>query len=166
MNVMEKSSLPNDAGPEGSAIAGRGLIVELVHTFYADVRADQVLGPTFDAVIADRWGPHLARMVEFWCTVMLETRSFKGNVFARHMAVPGVTPAHFTRWLAYWFSRTSEFFAPAAAVVLQRAALGIAKMLYRGYFGAAADFEGIASEARGLARVREPAVLPASEFSS
>ncbi|MEO6972514.1 MAG: group III truncated hemoglobin [Rhodoferax sp.] len=159
---MDKTSPFDDVGTAGSVASGRGLIVELVHTFYADVRSDRILGPTFDVVIGDRWGPHLARMVEFWCTVMLETRSFKGNVLAKHMAVSGVTPEHFARWLAYWFSRTSEFFTPAAAVVLQRAALGIAKMLYRGYFGAAADFEGIVSEAREMARVRKLAALPAS----
>lgn len=152
-----------DGAPAGSAASGRALIVELVHAFYADVRSDRILGPTFDGVIGDRWGPHLARMVEFWCTVMLETRSFKGNVFARHMAISGVTPEHFTCWLAYWFSRTSEFFAPAAAVVLQRAALGIAKMLYRGYFGVSADFERIVCEARERARTRKPAAVPASE---
>jgi hemoglobin len=148
------------------ASPGRTLISQLVHTFYADVRADPILGPTFDAVIGDRWGPHLARMVEFWCTVMLETRSFKGNVFAKHMAVPGVTPGHFKRWLAYWFSRTAEFFSPAAAVVLQRAALGIAKMLYRGYFGAGADFEAIVSEARVLARTARPVAPPVRESCS
>ena len=151
------------AGATERAHPGRALIVQLVHTFYADVRSDQILGPTFDGVIGDRWGPHLARMVEFWCTVMLDTRSFKGNVLARHMAIPGVTPEHFKRWLAYWFSRTNEFFAPAAAVVLQRAALGIAKMLYRGYFGAAADFEGIVCQAREVARARKSAAVPVSE---
>ena len=163
---MDRVSPFTDGGPAGSAVSGRALIVELVHTFYADVRSDQILGPTFDAVIGDRWDPHLARMIEFWCTVMLETRSFKGNVFAKHMAVPGVTPEHFIRWLAYWFSRTSEFFAPAAAAVLQRAALGIAKMLYRGYFGAATDFYGIVSKAREVARAGKPAALPMSESCS
>jgi hemoglobin len=154
------------AGAIEPASPGRALIIQLVHTFYADVRSDRILGPTFDAVIEDRWEPHLARMVEFWCAVMLETRSFKGNVFAKHMAVPGVTPGHFSRWLAYWFSRTNEFFLPAAAVVLQRAALGIAKMLYRGYFGAGADFAAIVSETREAARAGKPAALPAQDFCS
>mgnify|MGYP001557061758 CR=1 FL=1 len=164
---MDEAIAQSDrAGAIEPVSAGRALIIQLVHAFYADVRADPILGPTFDAVIRDRWGPHLARMVEFWCTVMLETRSFKGNVFARHMAVPGVTPRHFSRWLAYWFSRTNEFFLPAAAVVLQRAALGIAKMLYRGYFGAGAHFEAIVSEAREAARVGKPRALPARDSCS
>lgn len=164
--MSEAIAQSDGAGAIEPAGPGRALIIRLVHTFYADVRVDPILGPTFDAVIGDRWGPHLARMVEFWCTVMLETRSFKGNVFAKHMAVPGVTPGHFGRWLAYWFSRTNEFFSPAAAVVLQRAALGIAKMLYRGYFGPAADFGAIVSEARALARAGNPSALPAQKSCS
>ena len=52
---------------------------------------------------------------------MLGTRSFKGNVFGKHMAVAGVTPEHFTRWLTYWFLRTSELCRPRAAAVLQKA---------------------------------------------
>ena len=154
MNVMDKTSTPSAAGSADPVFPSRELIIELVHTFYADVRSDRVLGPTFDAVIEDRWGPHLARMVEFWSTVMLGTRSFKGNVFGKHMAVSGVTPEHFTRWLTYWFLRTSELCRPRAAAVLQKAALGIAKMLHRGYFGATANFEEAVLEARKAARVR------------
>ncbi|MDR3451852.1 MAG: group III truncated hemoglobin [Rhodoferax sp.] len=161
---MDKASTPSDAVPAGPVIPNRELIIQLVHTFYADVRSDKVLGPTFDAVIEDRWSPHLARMVEFWSTVMLGTRSFKGNVFGKHMAIAGVTPEHFTRWLTYWFLRTSELCRPGAAAVLQKAALGIAKMLYRGYFGAAADFEEIVFEARKAARVRVNAASPISEI--
>lgn len=156
----------DDAGVAEPDHPGRVLVVHLVHTFYADVRSDRILGPTFDVVIGDRWSPHLARMVEFWCTVMLNTRSFKGNVFAKHMAIAGVTPEHFRRWLGYWFSRTDEFFAPAAAIVLQRAALGIAKMLYQGYFGATGGFEGIVSEARKGTRTAKSVAPSESESCS
>ena len=77
----------------------RESLTELVHGFYADVRADPLLGPVFEEALRERWEPHLARMVEFWSTVALGSKSFKGNVFAKHMALQGVTPAHFAAWV-------------------------------------------------------------------
>ena len=67
-------------------------LTDLVHGFYADVRADAQLGPLFDRAIGAHWDTHLERMVEFWSTVALGTRSFKGDVFGKHMAVDGVAP--------------------------------------------------------------------------
>ncbi|BCN40172.1 hypothetical protein ALDI51_34910 [Alicycliphilus denitrificans] len=49
-------------------------IAALVHGFYADVRADGQLGPLFDHAIGAHWDAHLARMVDFWSTVMLGAR--------------------------------------------------------------------------------------------
>ncbi|HEY8706416.1 MAG TPA: hypothetical protein VIM34_00290 [Burkholderiaceae bacterium] len=69
------------------AAADRESITRLVHHFYDDVRADDLLRPTFDAVLGERW-----------------------------------------------------------ATQLQQVASGIARNLYRGYFGHPAGFEGIESE--------------------
>ena len=119
----------------------RESIALLVQRFYDRVRADEVLGPTFEAVLHDHWDAHLPRMVEFWSTVMLGTRSFSGNVFGKHMAVPGVGRAHFERWLGLWQSQTGAMFDAEIASQLQEVALGIARNLHRGYFGDAVPFE-------------------------
>jgi truncated hemoglobin YjbI len=66
----------------------RDSITQLVKRFCDDVSADRVLGPTFEAVVGDRWSSHLPRRVEFWRTVTLGSRSFTGKVFARYMAEP------------------------------------------------------------------------------
>ena len=110
-------------------------ITALVHGFYADVRADAQLGPLFDRVIEPHWDAHLARMVDFWSTVMLGARSFKGDVFGKHMAVDGVEPEHFAIWLRLWGRQTDALFEPEVARELQQAAQGIARNLFRGYFG-------------------------------
>lgn len=107
----------------------------LVHGFYADVRAHPLLGPVFEAALHGRWDTHLARLVDFWCTVALGARSFKGDVFGKHMALTGVTPAHFAAWVGLWQQHTSRLFAPEVAQELQLAAHGIARNLFRGYFG-------------------------------
>ena len=58
-------------------------LTDLVHGFYADVRADAQLGRCSTAPLARCWDTHLERMVEFWSTVALGTRSFKGDVFGK-----------------------------------------------------------------------------------
>ena len=73
--------------------------------------------------------------MDFWSTVALGTRSFKGDVFGKHMALEGVTPAHFAAWVGLWQQHTSRLFAPEVARDLQVAAHGIARNLFRGYFG-------------------------------
>jgi hemoglobin len=113
----------------------RSSIHTLVHEFYADVRADPVLGPVFDGAIGNRWDAHLARMVEFWSTVMLGTHNFQGNVFGTHMALSGVEPEHFRRWLGMFFTTTERLFEPAVAQEFQVVGKRIASSLQYGYFG-------------------------------
>jgi hemoglobin len=113
----------------------RASISTLVHEFYADVRADPVLGPVFDKAIGERWDPHLARMVEFWSTVMLGSHDFQGNVFGKHMALCGIEPDHFRRWLALFQASATRLFAPAQANEFLTVAGRIAASLQYGYFG-------------------------------
>jgi len=110
-------------------------LTALAHHFYADVRADALLGPVFEAALHDRWEPHLARMVDFWSTVALGSKRFSGNVFSKHMALRGVTPAHFAAWVLLWGKHTERLFEPDVARELQTVAHGIARNLFQGYFG-------------------------------
>ena len=125
---------PAQAGQPFAAPSVQSLTA-LVHGFYADVRANPLLGPVFEAALHDRWEAHLARMVDFWSTVALGSKSFRGNVFSKHMALSGVTPAHFAAWVKLWGEHTNRLFAPEVALELQTAAHGIARNLFMGYFG-------------------------------
>ena len=127
MNGTEDFSRPAEPSVES--------LTALVHAFYADVRADPLLGPVFEAALHDRWEPHLARMVDFWSTVALGSKSFRGNVFSKHMALTGITPAHFAAWIRLWGERTERLFAPDVARELQITAHGIARNLFQSYFG-------------------------------
>lgn len=126
----------------------RQAITELVQNFYGDVRADETVGPIFEAELRDRWDIHLPRMVEFWSTLMIGARSFSGNVYGKHMALDGVTPEHFQSWLRLWFTRTDSMFTAIPAGDLQEIATGIARNLFRGYFGLEADFDSVLGAAR------------------
>jgi hemoglobin len=88
------------------------MIERLVHAFYDKVRADEVLGPIFDARIHD-WAPHLAQMCAFWSSVALMTGRYHGTPMVKHMPLP-VDAAHFDRWLAL-FEQTAHETCPGEA---------------------------------------------------
>jgi len=89
------------------------MIETLVHSFYGRVRVDPLIGPIFEARIAD-WGPHLERMCAFWSSVALMTGRYHGQPMAVHMPLP-VDAAHFDRWLALFAATAREVCPPAAA---------------------------------------------------
>ncbi|WLI91705.1 group III truncated hemoglobin [Massilia sp. R2A-15] len=113
----------------------RESITTLVHTFYDDVRADPVLSPVFNAAIGDHWDTHLGRMVDFWCTTMLKTQQFQGNVFGKHMALAGVEPEHFQRWLLLFEATAARLFSAPLADEFILVARRIAASLQYGFFG-------------------------------
>ena len=110
-------------------------IATLVHEFYDDIRKDAELSPVFNAAIGDNWTPHLDRMVDFWSTVMLGSRSFQGNVFGKHMLLNGVQPQHFVRWLQLFEAASTRLFAPVDAAEFQAVARRIGASLQYGFFG-------------------------------
>ena len=76
-------------------------ISHLVEQFYEAIRADEMLGSIFDAKVID-WPHHLARMKDFWASIMLESGRFNGNPMRKHIAIGGLDAAHFERWQAVW----------------------------------------------------------------
>jgi hemoglobin len=106
------------------------MLRDLVHGFYAKVRADAVLGPIFAERIHD-WEPHLDRMVDFWSSVALMTGRYHGTPMAVHVNLP-VDRGHFDRWLDL-FRETARALCPpqGAAHVIERAER-IAQSLHMG----------------------------------
>lgn len=92
-------------------------IDRLVEEFYAKVRADPVLAPIFAARIED-WGPHLARMKQFWGVILLGEGQFNGSPMTLHAAIPGIGEFHFRRWLALFDATLRELEGDAGATTL------------------------------------------------
>ena len=107
-------------------------IVALVHAFYAKVRRDEVLGPIFNAHIDD-WDQHLAKLVDFWSSILRRTGRFSGAPMPRHAALPGLNADMFRHWLALF--RETAFAQPNQAMAAQAcgAAERIAQSLWMGY---------------------------------
>ncbi|MBT3327917.1 MAG: group III truncated hemoglobin [Gemmatimonadales bacterium] len=71
----------------------------LVHTFYARIREDDVLGPIFNGHIGDEWEPHLQKMCDFWSSILYATGRFNGNPIRAHAQLPDIRSQHFDRWI-------------------------------------------------------------------
>lgn len=104
----------------------------LVHAFYARVRRDAVLGPIFEAHIAD-WDAHLAKLVDFWSSMLRRTGRFTGAPMPRHAALPGLDEALFGRWLALFRETAAEQSNQAMAAQACTTAERIAQSLWLGY---------------------------------
>ena len=105
-------------------------IAELVDRFYARVRGDELLGPIFEAAIGDEWIPHLTKMRAFWSTVMLASRTYKGNPMIAHLNLPRLTREHFDRWLEIWRQTAGELYAePVAGQFIQKAEMIAERLL-------------------------------------
>lgn len=125
MNVASVASYADQARARKMAGAKAigiddALISRLVEAFYARVREDDLLGPIFAAKVA-AWTPHLARMKDFWASVVMESGRFRGNPMLKHIAIGGLSPSHFDRWLKLW-NETVDEVVPAEAVALFRSA--------------------------------------------
>jgi hemoglobin len=115
------------------------MIGELVHAFYAKVRRDPELGPIFNRQIED-WDAHLAKLCDFWSSVMLMTGRFKGRPMAAHVEVGGITPSHFVRWLEMFAETAREVCPPAAADLFADRSRTIGRSLQMGIAAAGGTF--------------------------
>jgi hemoglobin len=116
------------------AAIGEEMIHTLVHAFYARIREDVVLGPIFARVIGADWDPHLAKMCDFWSSVMLMSGRYKGTPMIAHMRLKMVRPEHFERWLELFRKTSAEVCPPEIASLFVGRAENIARSLQLGMF--------------------------------
>jgi hemoglobin len=140
---------PPRIGPGVEAGVTETLIHDQVHTFYAQVRRDPALGPIFNRAIED-WDTHLAKMCDFWSSVLLMTGRFKGSPMAAHVRVGDIRPTHFARW-QHLFAQTARAICPPAAADLFIAkAEMIGQSLQLGIAASRGEFLPLSPEPRPL----------------
>ena len=130
MNSLQ-SPVPAKPMPS-SELCTEAEVVALVHSFYARVRQDEVLGPIFDSHIP-HWDRHLAHLVDFWSSVLRRTGRFSGAPVPKHAAIPGLTAALFQRWLGLFRENAAR--QPNQAMAEQACAMAerIAQSLWMAY---------------------------------
>lgn len=104
-------------------------IGDMVDTFYLEIRRDPLLGPIFSSAIGDKWTPHLAKMKAFWSSVLLASRTYKGNPMIAHLRLPLLTALHFERWLELWRATAANLCSQELAQVFVQRAEGIGARL-------------------------------------
>ena len=111
----------------GNVSIGEPAIATLVSRFYGKARCDPTIGPLFEQAIED-WDEHLAKLCDFWSSVMLTSGRYKGNPMAAHLKHP-IEPEFFDRWLRLWRETSAEVFSPKEAALFQLKAENIAASL-------------------------------------
>jgi hemoglobin len=123
------------------------MIHELVHGFYGKIRRDPALGPIFNRVVGD-WDEHLAKMCDFWSSVLLMTGRFKGTPMVAHARIPDIRPTHFARWLHVFQQTAAEVCPPEAAALFVAKSEMIAQSLQLGIAASRGELPPVSEKAR------------------
>lgn len=112
-------------------------IHELVGRFYGRVRQDPLLAPVFKATLGETdaaWAAQLARLADFWSSVMQGSGRYHGDPFSAHLRLPDLTPVMFDRWLELFQATCREVLLPDDAAAFGSRAGRIAGSLRMGLF--------------------------------
>ena len=129
VSIDDRSVGDRDGGVVRIDRISEAAIRRLVDDFYVKVRTDPELGPIFARAIAGDWEPHLAKMRDFWSSVMLTTGRYKGNPVATHLRVDGMEALLFGRWLELFGYTCGELFVDGVAEAFRAKAARIAESL-------------------------------------
>lgn len=109
-------------------INNREDISKLVHTFYAKIRKNELLGPIFNSHISEKqWPDHLEKLTDFWETNLFGIAKFKGSPSTKHINVDkkinhSITQTHFGSWLQLWFETIDQLFEGEVALKAKQSA--------------------------------------------
>ncbi|CAG9167184.1 group III truncated hemoglobin [Cupriavidus pampae] len=117
------------------ALPGEEAVAAFVRAFYGRVRGDALIGPLFERALAGAWDAHLGKMDDFWSSIVLGTKRYRGHVLAKHLTLAGVEGRHFDRWIELFVATAHETFDDVVAAEFVRPALRIASSLQLGMFG-------------------------------
>ena len=95
----------------------RAFIGALVREFYRRVRADHRLGPIFAGEIRGDWEPHLEKMTDFWCAVILKNGAYSGRPVPAHLKLKQVREDDFDIWLGIFRRTAADLCEPDVATV-------------------------------------------------
>lgn len=107
-------------------------ILQLVSSFYARVRRDELLGPVFESHVAD-WTAHTVKLTDFWSSALRGTRRYRGMPMPIHAALPGLNADMFKRWLELFHASAAELANQGLRERATHLAQRIAQSLWYGY---------------------------------
>ncbi len=105
----------------------------LVNSFYQKVQQDSLIGYIFTEVAKVNWEHHLPKMYDFWETILLGQKGFKGNPMEVHFKLHQKHPLvekHFERWKNIFYTTVDENFEGELAEQTKQKASSIADLMF------------------------------------
>lgn len=133
-NFRIEAARPKPEKPLADKNVDRAFIGGIVRDFYGRVRKDERLGPIFARHIAGDWEPHLEKMTDFWCSVILKTGEYRGRPVPAHLKLKEVREEDFAIWLGLFRQTVEERCSPETAAVFVERSERIAKSLQLAMF--------------------------------
>jgi hemoglobin len=109
------------------------LVRKVVDDFYEKARADDVIGPIFNRLIAEPdWPHHLDKIEAFWSSMLLGSGSYSGRPMTKHVAIHDLDDRHFERWLGLFKEAVDGLCPPGVAALFVERAERVAHSLRLG----------------------------------
>lgn len=93
---------------------------------------------------------HLAKLCDFWSSVLLMTGRFKGTPMAAHARIDDIRPTHFARWLHLFQQTATQLCPPEAAALFVAKSEIIAQSLQLGIAASRGDSTSIQTRGRSI----------------
>jgi len=95
-------------------------IHKMIILFYTKIIKDEQVGSFFieklgDDLKSEKWVKHLETLTSFWATVPLQDFTYKGNPFAPHAQIKGISSQAFQRWLELFFQTLDTIYVEEIA---------------------------------------------------
>lgn len=121
-------------------IQNRADVYQLVATFYAKIRKDEVLGPIFNERIT-HWDAHLEHLTNFWVSSLFFANTYQGNPLTKHIEVDqsvenSINEHHFGIWLNHWIQTLDALFEGDKAAIAKNRARKMGTFIYLKIFEA------------------------------
>lgn len=113
-------------------IEERDDIYKLLEVFYSKAFADDLIGFYFTEVIKLDLTTHLPIITDFWESVLLNTKAYRGDVMKLHRHIHDLSPfkpVHFDRWVKIFTETVDEYFAGDVAELAKQRAQSIATIM-------------------------------------
>lgn len=116
-------------------IENRSDIESLIDAFYRKVLKDDVIKHFFTQVVSLNWEVHIPIMYDFWESMLLGSKNYKGNPMIKHIELSrkvSFEQIHFDRWLQLWGETIHSLFeGPKSEEAIERANSIGGLMLYK-----------------------------------
>ena len=110
-------------------------ILYFLTLFYSRLRKHEEVGKIFEDVIGtddQKWQEHIEHICEFWCSLILKSRTFNGSPMQKHIAIKGIKRHHFDQWLGIFEQTAKEVYTNDCSDIFISRSQQIARSLSMG----------------------------------